>query len=802
MEPYIAAMTAPTPRSLPFEVIEGDIGAYALESGPWLAVVSSNDSYLSHSDGAALAIWNASGLPEDPPQASKRPLPLGSVVRTESGQLKSLAIFHAVTLDVDTRTRLDQSQHDAVYEQLTLLLEALATGATERRVLLPLIGSEEGGPSEVEIADRIATLAARLQPSQVRLTILVPHGANRVRERICAGFGIVDVPVDLGRYLPALPAEPVERFSRCFGALETVLGVIQEVPAHQTNRSLGALWASSKARLERLPQNRVPWSGLQFMPEVIGFRNSVAHGFPPKQPPVIAANMTETSLRAALQVVESELIPGIDPQVVADTLKSPKDHASNSWSRMFQHAWGADSTRRDDAAASRSLTAILLRLRSYYCDPTTKPLTDDGKPSVHPGVGGSSEQAPQAGNPLSVVSGAIEDWPQRLAEADKALEAAGKSRAALGQEIAAASELLGAVSETDRPRSTLGPSESSHVRRLAKLLGELPEEDRNHLREKLDAMDYRGDDSKRLIEYCTREDPSRILDDLGTRRLGALLKDLGVDTRITDPMPVLRDRLLSELGFRIAAPLAGLQPALDDLTKHRRTVPFAGSTSIHGMVVKGSGRFERTIRDLLRFMCNYLFKRGPEEHFKGHLNDGASKDFGKATLGTLLHCLELLAKEIEKRARSGEQDADGTPPLLELQGPLSATRLAPKGVEGLSKLRNLFAHFEKEHGELHDREKAREFFDGAIEVLEHWMSADPPIYPKIIVVERISVDRWNRRTIETRTDAGEEEILICDDDLRPGDVYFMYPLSNPMRVDPILMRFEPDPPGENLAPKA
>jgi hypothetical protein len=313
-------------------------------------------------------------------------------------------------------------------------------------------------------------------------------------------------------------------------------------------------------------------------------------------------------------------------------------------------------------------------------------------------------------------------------------------------------------------------------------------------------MGYRGDDSKRFIEYCTLEDPPQILDEFGARRLRTLLKNLGIETRVSDPMPVLRDRLLKELGFRSAAPLAGLQPALDELTKHRKAVPIADSTSIHGMVVKGSGRFERTIRDLLRFMCNYLFKRGPEEHFKDHLNGGASKDFGKATLGTLLHCLELLAKEIEKRARLSEQDTDGTPPLLELQGPLSATRLAPKGVEGLSRLRNLFAHFEREHGEQHDREKAREFFDRAIEVLEHWMSADPPIYPKVIVVERLSIDRWSRRTIETRTDSGEEEILICDNDVKPGDVYFMYPLSNPMRVDPILLRFEPDPPPETLAP--
>ena len=49
--------------------------------------------------------------------------------------------------------------------------------------------------SAFEIADRIATLAARLEPLQVRLTIVVPRAANRVRERICTGFGIVEVPI-------------------------------------------------------------------------------------------------------------------------------------------------------------------------------------------------------------------------------------------------------------------------------------------------------------------------------------------------------------------------------------------------------------------------------------------------------------------------------------------------------------------------------------------------------------------------------------------------------------------------------
>ncbi len=747
MEPYIAAMTTPTPRSLPFEVVEADIGAYALEHGPWLAVVSSDDSYLSHGGGSSRSVWNAARLDGDA-LPSRLPLALGSIVATAPGRLGACAILHAVTLELDTQTRVDAQQCEQLFQDLASTLESLATRTAHRHVLLPLIGTGAAGLGEGVVAELIAEMAALLEPSKIRLTIPVPRGARRVHERICTGFGIVDTQVDLPQYLEALPEEPAERFSRCYSALEVVLGTLQAGGTGPGSRSLGALWTNAKARLERLPRHDVPWGALQFMPAVIEFRNSVAHGSRPKQQAAIAANMTETALRGVLQVVESGLIPGVDRQLVSAALRTGAAQASTILRRRWYHTWdlSGEARRIGDSHASDSAADGRLRALSDLLDSLQRTQDDRGKA-------------------LAALGG----WP--------------------------ASSI-----QRDRSPTSAHLVESSHVRRLAKLLAELPEDERAHLREKLDEMGYRGDDSKRFIEYCTREDPPQILDELGARRLRTLLKNLGIETRASDTMPDLRDRLLRELGFRSAAPLAGLQPALDELTKHRKAVPIADSTSIHGMVVKGSGRFERTIRDLLRFMCNYLFKRGPEEHFKDHLNGGASRDFGKATLGTLLHCLELLAKEIEKCARSGEQDTDGTPPLLELQGPLSATRLAPKGVEGLSRLRNLFAHFEKEHGEQHDRERAREFFDGAIEVLEHWMSADPPIYPKIIVVERLSVDRWNRRTIETRTDAGEEEILICDDDLKPGDVYFMYPLSNPMRVDPILMRFEPDAPVEHTAP--
>jgi hypothetical protein len=39
------------------DIVEGDIGRLAVDGGPWLAVVSSDDNYLSHGGGCSRAIW-------------------------------------------------------------------------------------------------------------------------------------------------------------------------------------------------------------------------------------------------------------------------------------------------------------------------------------------------------------------------------------------------------------------------------------------------------------------------------------------------------------------------------------------------------------------------------------------------------------------------------------------------------------------------------------------------------------------------------------------------------------------------
>jgi hypothetical protein len=56
-----------------------------------------------------------------------------------------------------------------------------------------------------------------------------------------------------------------------------------------------------------------------------------------------------------------------------------------------------------------------------------------------------------------------------------------------------------------------------------------------------------------------------------------------------------------------------------------------------------------------------------------------------------------------------------------------------------------------------------------------------------VLVENIHFDRWGRKVIEAVDDEGNIEIIFTDNLIEPGKTYFMHPLTNPLRVDPILV---------------
>jgi len=748
-------MTTSKKNNLPFTVIKADIGALAKSGRSWLAVVSSDDSYLSHGGGSSRAVWSAADLSEDLPQQFSLPIPLASVVTSTAGKLKVGSILHAVTLDLDTRARLDINQLGELFVNLTREIARLARGTEPREILMPLVGAGAAGVPVGAIADQIAILAAHLQPIGVRCTIAVTDDAVAISRRLHAGYGLIDVPIKLEEWIKISPPRANARlafYCRAVGVLLEELAQTGE-EGQADSATMGEAWGLVHTKLPRGARGEkagVPWDALEFIPEVIGFRNLVAHGLPSLKPYVIAANMAESALKGLLWSVELGLFAGFDRAKVE---------------RQLAQGMGDESGAK--------------RMRFHMLDSRWRPVHHELRESVLRIVETDrlrTREASLKAMPMREIRAVHPDMPspQRLA----------RRGPVDNRELPVPS-----IIPEHAPSAVPAPPSSNPARELAKVLAALSAGDRNYLLRKLDGMEYRGDEDKRLVEYCMRIDPAVILDDLGARTLGEVLHArFGIEAKHTDSIQALRDQLLQQIGFKIPPEPTGPASTLAALKKHHAELSTAGSDAIRGKVMKGSAQVERTTRDLLRFLCLYLFGKGPEKHFKSQLSGAAVDDFSKATLGTLLHCLEMLAKEIDKLGKSMDEDKV----LKELGGPLSATRLAPEGLVGITKLRNSFAHFEKEQTEHHDKRQAQEFFRLAEVLLEHWLSANPPIYPTMVVVEEIKLDRWNRRIVTARTDHSQSELIVSDELLKPGEAYFMYPLSNPMRVDPILIAFHPD----------
>lgn len=328
---------------------------------------------------------------------------------------------------------------------------------------------------------------------------------------------------------------------------------------------------------------------------------------------------------------------------------------------------------------------------------------------------------------------------------------------------------------------------SPHVDRLVAVLSTLDGVEREDLEDWMEALGYRGESRLRLKELCVRRSPREILERLGAARLRRILKfEFGVEQAGQRSQAELVDRLLRECGFGSLVIPQGLDSAGAELRRLRTALTMAEPAETAGIVMKAAGILERTVRDLLRFICLYLHEAGPERHLKGRAGfDG--RPLSKTTLGMLLALLEELAIELEA-AEPGS--------LRELNGPLNAARLVPHGsfgkLEEIAAIRNSFAHSEREAADEHATlKRAMRLYELADELLGFW--SEPPamerVYPTVIRIDRITIDEWNRRLVEATSDAGVTEAIVCDHEVHPGSLYFMLPRTNPFRVDPVLVEF-------------
>ena len=336
----------------------------------------------------------------------------------------------------------------------------------------------------------------------------------------------------------------------------------------------------------------------------------------------------------------------------------------------------------------------------------------------------------------------------------------------------------------DAASTSSAPGAPEPCRRLQEfLLAKLSTDELDELVTELrERHGYKGTDPLCVLEYCvTAEDPVELLRSRFTARsLRCWLVAEGA--KVTDALchEELVRRTLEQLGFPAQPTLRGLATAQAALTRLRDGVARANLPELRGQVVEAAAELELVIGTLLRFLCAAIYGEQPDAHFQAQGRLEASRTLESSSLGKLFELLGQLARDLE---RPDER-------VAKLQRDFAARRLAPTGTEGITRLRNGFAHCGSitEATPIADaRRLATSFYEEALAFLAYLGDAEHRVFPHVVRIESVRVDAWGRRVVQAVSDAGASEQLFTQRPLEPGQVYLMHPVTNPVRVDPVLV---------------
>lgn len=337
------------------------------------------------------------------------------------------------------------------------------------------------------------------------------------------------------------------------------------------------------------------------------------------------------------------------------------------------------------------------------------------------------------------------------------------------------------VASPPPPPPVMEPTGTAHVRALHSfLLRRLSEERRSHLDALLLQRGYKGAAEFRLLEYLVREDPLELLRDLFTRHdLCACLKDdYGLDAGPAWTHTRVANELLRNLGFRSPARPIGLRHAQRGIQQARARVLGGDAVGARGAVAHVAAHLEYVCQVMLRFVAHAAYDEAPERLLAEWKVLPTDQPLARAGLGSLFTFVGKLDKHVKK---------DRPARLQFVAAELLEQPLFPRGIGGLAELRNAFVHY-RDASDAHNLlEKAERFLALAEEFVHYLAAPATRIFPSVVAVTEIRFDRWGRRIVTVVDDAEAQDVVFTSQDIKPGELYFLHALSNPMRVDPILV---------------
>ena len=762
------------------------------------AVVSSDDNYLTHGGGVSAAIWAAAGPELVAHVDAARPvLRLGDVHVTPAFGVDSSVLLHAVTIDFDENRRLGPREARALFGRVLDVASALGC----RSVAVPLLGSGAGrlGPRAAAVAFAEA-IDERLDidgPLETIVAVALGDDHEVVVEVFRDRLGVrasLDAVVratadELGGSARAALQSGWERLcDPVGGGADALLGF-----GDAAFRGLADL-ASRRAR------GAVGEAGAIVSEQVVARAGAI--DLPSMLRPILDAE--QLTADAAVEVAE-RLFGAVGRSLDSSMLRDWRD-ALDRRNELVACA-GIPEPRLERALVSglrRALQAVAsvapaggssMVRRAVLAGPATGARGRSGLGQV---VGGLSGAAASSMGLASLGGGAVAPSQDRPILARALAWSSGLGSLGLFVPIVAAVTSAARDQASDEPPPPVLPRAPSPAPAPAVDAGEVNRPVRElhaFLRRRLppkrlasickhleEHEGYRGSDDARLLEHCVvMSDPAKLVaEEFSRAELGDLVEEMsGKAPPSGAGNPELAAQILERLGFPRASevPPEGLRTALERIRAWRRDLDVTAPSRevLVGTVAAAATELERLLQIFIRFLCRVADDASPEEYFRRAGAFGPRDELGACSIGKLISLLESLGKDLSSR------------PSFSLAVDLGVRRLTPRDLR-IAELRNAFAHYREDMDQLSVsdlRAKARGALDEAIRLLEYLGDPEHRVFPHVVVIEAIHLDRWGRRKIEARSDERAER-LFTNSDVRPGQVYFMHPLTNPLRVDPIL----------------
>lgn len=313
----------------------------------------------------------------------------------------------------------------------------------------------------------------------------------------------------------------------------------------------------------------------------------------------------------------------------------------------------------------------------------------------------------------------------------------------------------------------------------------LPKDDLTFLVKRLKKSGYRSkrdaehEESDLIEEYCYSIEPDKILqENLTTRQLIKLADILEIDSDENNTREEIIQNILLEIGFlrgRREVPGLGITRMYLD-NAFNNFVNVSTSDECKGMIISACSAMEIAIDLLVRFY-GQVFHGSSYGTILSRYAD--NKPRTKWTFGQKIKVLrQLYNSDISK--------------LPDKTQSVFKSKFFDKKVfdllERLSKIRNSLNHAERLQGFNEIYKSGQEFFNNALETIQ--LITESKNIPRAVQIISIEHDVFGRHFYYGVDDKGRKEKIFHSLSLRLGEIYLFFPLTNPARIDPLIVPYE------------